>query len=995
MAIVITQDGPTPIITAVQIGNVTVSGALETPTVQTVRVPGDIVLAVANRAGGPPGPPGPPGEAGVQGSQGLAGASAYAIAVSGGFVGTEAEWLDSLQGPPGTSDLPEWDRSTRYVNLLVTVPSNYDVLGTPSLVPEGFVAYYHPTGNPPAWTSGSVSGLYAGHSVGGNPAAPTFLGTPEGGSFFYNHIQVDAANLNNPIVTNDDVLFYIPSAGGSPNAPVVVPLGTADATTVNISGFTGNLAGLEPATVQQALDALDAVVGAPGADGLSAYEVAVANGFVGDESAWLASLVGAQGDAGAPGADALWNFLGAYDLGSAYAVGDVVTYDGETWYRIDAHGGNTGDTPVEGLFWTKLSAKGSDGSNGLPGSNGDAATITVGSTTTAVSGSASVTNSGTSSAAVLDFVIPQGPQGIPGTTAAVSGNLTGIDSISTLDYVQFDTSPTGAAATARLIWNSTDGTLDLGMESGTAAMTTTLGQQVVQMVTNVSGTTIATANAVYISGSSGNRIAVGLADADAEATASKTLGLAAESIADNQAGYIVTEGLLHTINTNHLTEGALVWLSAGTAGELTSTRPAAPNHGVLIGLCVRKHAVNGSIFVKVANGYELDELHNVSITSTPTNGSVLGYSTATSLWSPVTSVTPSAHAASHASTGSDAITVAQSQVTNLTTDLAAKVPTTRTVNGKALSSDVTLTASDVSAVASTRIVSAGTGLSGGGDLSANRTLSVTYGTTANTAAQGNDSRLSDARTPTSHAASHASTGSDSLSLAASQITSGTLAASRIASGGTASTSVFLRGDQTWQGVGLYDALFGSVGRGIPSTLAVYVGASTYALTANRLYVHPIFVPQPITITQAQCEVSTLAASGNLVMGIYSAALSNNRVEPTSLLSSFGAVSVATTGAKTLSSLSVAVNPGLYCIAWLADSAPTMRTATAYPLGGMAGISTSGSSNLYTGMRASYVSQTYTSPLPGTAPSGPVSHDTSGASGQPITMSAVWVDWTLA
>lgn len=49
-----------------------------------------------------------------------------------------------------------------------------------------------------------------------------------------------------------------------------------------------------------------------------------------------------------------------------------------------------------------------------------------------------------------------------------------------------------------------------------------------------------------------------------------------------------------------------------------------------------------------------------------------------------------------------------------------------------------------------RTISAGTGLTGGGDLSANRTLSVSFGTTSGTACQGNDSRLSDARTPTSH-----------------------------------------------------------------------------------------------------------------------------------------------------------------------------------------------------------------------------------------------------
>jgi hypothetical protein len=47
-------------------------------------------------------------------------------------------------------------------------------------------------------------------------------------------------------------------------------------------------------------------------------------------------------------------------------------------------------------------------------------------------------------------------------------------------------------------------------------------------------------------------------------------------------------------------------------------------------------------------------------------------------------------------------------------------------------------------------MTAGTGLTGGGDLSANRTFAVSYGTSASTACEGNDVRLSDARTPTAH-----------------------------------------------------------------------------------------------------------------------------------------------------------------------------------------------------------------------------------------------------
>lgn len=85
--------------------------------------------------------------------------------------------------------------------------------------------------------------------------------------------------------------------------------------------------------------------------------------------------------------------------------------------------------------------------------------------------------------------------------------------------------------------------------------------------------------------------------------------------------------------------------------------------------------------------------------------------------------TPTAHAATHGNAGSDPVTLAQSQVTGLVTAL----------NGKAS----ILTA-----------INSGTGLTGGGNLSVDRTLAVSYGTTAGTACEGNDSRLSDARTPT-------------------------------------------------------------------------------------------------------------------------------------------------------------------------------------------------------------------------------------------------------
>ena len=73
---------------------------------------------------------------------------------------------------------------------------------------------------------------------------------------------------------------------------------------------------------------------------------------------------GTPGPEGPAGADALWNFRGAYSGGAAYAVGDVATYNGQTWYRLNSNGGNVGDTPAEGTFWTLIAAEGDAANTG-------------------------------------------------------------------------------------------------------------------------------------------------------------------------------------------------------------------------------------------------------------------------------------------------------------------------------------------------------------------------------------------------------------------------------------------------------------------------------------------------------------------------------------------------------------------------------------------------------------------------------------------------------
>jgi hypothetical protein len=138
--------------------------------------------------------------------------------------------------------------------------------------------------------------------------------------------------------------------------------------------------------------------------------------------------------------------------------------------------------------------------------------------------------------------------------------------------------------------------------------------------------------AVYVSSADGTNMIVTKASNVTEATSSKTMGLIAQNLANNGKGYVITEGLLSGLNTASAADGDPVWL--GTGGNLIYgllNKPAAPAHLVFIGIVTRANVSNGEIFVRVQNGFELQELHNVSITS-PTGGSGLEYQTSTNLW---------------------------------------------------------------------------------------------------------------------------------------------------------------------------------------------------------------------------------------------------------------------------------------------------------------------------------------------------------------------------
>lgn len=195
-----------------------------------------------------------------------------------------------------------------------------------------------------------------------------------------------------------------------------------------------------------------------------------------------------------------------------------------------------------------------------------------------------------------------------------------------------------------------DSTTYLRGDGTWSTVTGTAANKMYTVGRNSTGSTLYKGTIVYISGSTGNRPNFVKAQANSEATSAGTFGVIEADIPNNSDGNCVTIGTLDDLDTRTvathpftdvtLADGDTIYLHPTIAGYVTNVKPSAPNHLVYVGKVVRTSPTLGTIVYRIQNGYEIDELHDVAITS-PTNGQILQYESATSLWKNVTISTSS------------------------------------------------------------------------------------------------------------------------------------------------------------------------------------------------------------------------------------------------------------------------------------------------------------------------------------------------------------------
>jgi hypothetical protein len=223
-------------------------------------------------------------------------------------------------------------------------------------------------------------------------------------------------------------------------------------------------------------------------------------------------------------------------------------------------------------------------------------------------------------------------------TISSTGNYSSVNSISTPDYIQFDTTANTNPVTGLMGWDSVEGTLNLGLSSGKHIH---LGEESVFRVRNSTGSTIGKGTALYASGvEPSGRIQVTPYVANGSVREVRFMGLATESISNGVNGFVQHFGYVRDLDTRGTSStsisvgdetwaaGDLLYVHPTVPGKLTNVKP---QHEIVVAIVIIRHQSTGILFVRPTSGGHLEDIHDISLSSL-SNEDILIYNSASSIW---------------------------------------------------------------------------------------------------------------------------------------------------------------------------------------------------------------------------------------------------------------------------------------------------------------------------------------------------------------------------
>ncbi len=354
------------------------------------------------------------------------------------------------------------------------------------------------------------------------------------------------------------------------------------------------------------------------------------------------------------------SWTGAYDNGVTYQAGDGVIFGGE-YFVLKAYIGAAGYSPgSHASSWTRLIPAGVGGNPFDQTLNTDSyatfsgaainndlnvsGTIYLGAVGSLTQGTLTLSEGG--APMVVSHENITFPDATVQTTAAITNQ-----SLLQSDQVKFNTITVESPMGASIVINPSNITFNddtiqytaFPPAGGTSAQyiagdgtlitfpTLATANKLTATVSNQTGSVLTKGQVVYINGTHGNLPTVALAQANAESTSAGTYGFVAADIGNNSTGTIVIAGVVENLATNLLADGDKIYLSPTTPGGYTTTKPYAPNHLVYLGVVTRAHPSLGTIQLRITNGFELEELHNVQAQA-PANGDGIFFDDSDDQW---------------------------------------------------------------------------------------------------------------------------------------------------------------------------------------------------------------------------------------------------------------------------------------------------------------------------------------------------------------------------
>jgi hypothetical protein len=283
-------------------------------------------------------------------------------------------------------------------------------------------------------------------------------------------------------------------------------------------------------------------------------------------------------------------------------------------------GGNL--TNVSALGFTTFAVAGQ--SNVVADTAGDTMTLVAGSGMVITTDAATDTitfqsTGGYGNAEVATFLANYGSN-----TIVTTGNITAGNTI--VNGVTFNASNI-VPSTGQIRYNTDYGTFQTGLNGSNVML---MGQDLVVYAVNNEANTLSKGEVVFISGANGNHATVNRAINNSDNNSATTIGIVKSDIAAGQLGYIVSQGVVDGLNLGSYTAGDKLYLG-NVAGTFTNVKPQSPEHYVFIGVVERANAGNGQVLVRVQNGFELDEIHDVNVNNVQPND-ILFRNSGNTLW---------------------------------------------------------------------------------------------------------------------------------------------------------------------------------------------------------------------------------------------------------------------------------------------------------------------------------------------------------------------------